>query len=130
LGQEKEDSVDLKDFIKEAIKDISEAISETNNELINVGTIVNPKDVHPTSKNEDVYGFLLKEQENQDYRRPVHLIKFDVAVSSATKKDGKEGIGVNVVGITLGKNGTQADESSMSSRLVFSIPVALPVGKK
>ncbi|BCS52958.1 hypothetical protein [Geobacter sp. SVR] len=122
--------MDLKDFIKEAIKDISEAIAETNSELLGVGTIVNPKDVVPSSKNEEVYGFLLKEQENQDYRRPVHLVKFDVAVSSATKKDGKEGIGVTVVGIKLGKDGTQADESSMSSRLQFSIPVALPVGKK
>ncbi|OGU01590.1 MAG: hypothetical protein A2X82_15585 [Geobacteraceae bacterium GWC2_55_20] len=122
--------MDLKDFIKEAIKDISEAISEMNGELAEVGTIVNPKDVHPTIKNEDVYGYLMKEQENSDYRRPVHLIRFDVAVSSATKKDGKEGIGVNVVGIKIGKDGTQADESKMSSRLQFSIPVALPVGKK
>lgn len=122
--------MDLKDFIKEAIKDISEAISETNGELSEVGTIVNPKDVHPATKNEDVYGYLLKEQESSDYRRPVHLIRFDVAVSSATKKDGKEGIGVNVVGIKIGKDGTQADESSMNSRLQFSIPVALPVGKK
>ena len=122
--------MDLKDFIREAIKDISEAISECNGELSEVGTIVNPKDVHPTSKNEEVYGFLLKEQENSDYRRPVHLIKFDVAVSSTTKQDGKEGIGVNVLGVNLGKNGSQLDESRMSSRLQFSIPVALPVGKR
>lgn len=122
--------MDLKDFIKEALKDVSEAISESNEALSEVGTIVNPKDVHPSSKNEEIYGHLLKKEENSDYRRPVHLVNFDIAVSSATKKDGKEGIGVNVVGIKLGKDGSQADESSMSSRLQFAIPVALPVGER
>jgi len=122
--------MELKDFIKEAIKDVSEAISESNDELSEVGAIVNPKNVHPANKNEEVYGHLLKEDEGLDYRRPVHLINFDVAVSSSTKKDGKEGIGVNVVGIKLGKDGQTADEESMSSRLKFSIPVALPVESK
>ncbi|ABA90285.1 hypothetical protein Pcar_3050 [Syntrophotalea carbinolica DSM 2380] len=122
--------MDLKDFIKETIKDISEAISESNSELSSFGTIVNPKDVHPTDKKVDVYGFLLKKDESADYRRPVHLVNFDIAVSSTTKKDGKEGIGVNVVGIKLGKDGGHADESNMSSKLRFSIPVALPVGEK
>jgi len=123
--------VDLKDFIKEAIKDVSHAIDESNSELADVGTIVNPKNVHPypSSQNEEIYGHLLNKAENQDYRRPVHLVNFNIAVSSTTKKDGKEGIGVNVVGIKLGKGGGQADENTMSSRLQFSLPVALPVGK-
>lgn len=122
--------MDLKEFIKEAIKDISEAISESNDELFDVGTIVNPKDVATTNKNEEIYGYLTHASDQSNYRRPVHLVNFDIAVSSATKKDGKEGIGVNVVGIKLGKDGSQADENSMSSRLAFSLPVALPAGKK
>ncbi len=122
--------MDLKDFIKETIKDISEAIAESNSELSSFGTIVNPKDVHPTEKKEDLYGFLLKKNENADYRRPVHLVNFDIAVSSTKKKDGKEGIGVKVVGISLGKDGGHADENNMSSRLQFAIPVALPIGER
>lgn len=120
--------MDLKDFIKEAIKDVSEAISESNSELFDIGTLVNPKNVYTSSDNEEIYGHLLDEDENEEYRRPVHLVNFDIAVSSSTKKDGKEGIGVNVVGIKLGKDGTQADENKMSSRLKFSLPVAMPVG--
>lgn len=124
--------MELKDFIKEAIKDISVAIQECNEELKEIGAIANPKDVATASSQhrEDVYGYMLKKEENQDYRRPVHLIKFDVAVSSTTKKDGKEGIGVNVVGIKLGKDGAQADENSTNSRLQFCIPIALPVGSR
>jgi hypothetical protein len=53
-----------------------------------------------------------------------------VAVSSTTKKDGKEGIGVNVVGIKLGKDNQQTDENETSSRLQFSIPVAMPTGER
>ncbi|MBA6408438.1 hypothetical protein H4J63_03555 [Pseudoalteromonas sp. 5Ae-yellow] len=37
--------MELKDFIKEAIKDIPEAIVECNDDLEVIGTIVNPKRV-------------------------------------------------------------------------------------
>jgi hypothetical protein len=122
--------VELKDFIKEAIKDISEAISESNSELAEVGAVVNPKDVYTSGKDEDLYGYLLQNDETDNMRRPVHSINFDVAVSSTSKKDGKEGIGVNVVGIKLDKGKNQADENQASSRLQFSIPVAMPTGQR
>jgi hypothetical protein len=121
--------VDLKDFIKEAIKDISEAISESNSELSTVGAIVNPKNVYTSGKDEDLYGYLTQNDEEEKFRRPVHAINFDVAVSSTIKKDGKEGIGVNVVGVKLGKDNQQTDENETSSRLQFSIPVAMPTGE-
>lgn len=122
--------MDLKDFIKAAVTDISQAINEINEELGDSGAIVNPKDVHVHQSNEEIYGYVLKPSESKDLRRPVHLVKFDIAVTSATKKDGKEGIGVNVVGIKLGKDGSNSDENSTNSRLQFAIPIALPVGKR
>lgn len=122
--------MDLKDFIKEAIKDISEAISESNSELAEVGAIVNPKDVYTAPKDEGLYGYLVQNDEEENFRRPVHAINFNVAVSSTTKKNGKEGIGVNVVGIKLGKDNQQVDENETSSRLQFSIPVAMPTGER
>ena len=124
--------MDLKDFIKETIKDISGAISESNHELSNLGTVVNPKnvDIVNSVKTEDLYGHILKSDEELDYRRPVHLISFDIAVSSTKKENGKEGIGVNVVGIKLAKDGAKANENNTNSRLRFSIPIALPTGEK
>ena len=120
--------MELKDFIKATLKDISEAISESNAEMSDVGLIANPKNVHTLNSQtrENVYGYMTKPTENSDLRRPVHLVNFDVSVSTSTSSDGSEGIGVNVVGIKLGKDGSKAAEDSASSRLQFSIPVALP----
>ncbi len=122
--------MELKDFIKEAIKDISEAINESNTELAEIGAIVNPKDVYTSGKDEELYGYLVQNDEDENFRRPVHSVNFDVAVSNTTKKDGKEGIGVNVVGIKLGKDNIKTNEDQTSSRLQFSIPVAMPTGQR
>lgn len=123
--------MDLKDFVKETIAEISRAIVEANNELTEVGTIVNPKNVAGSFKDtENVYGFLLKESESKDYRRPVHLIDFDIAVTAIDQKGSKGGIGVLVGAIGLGTQGQTMAENSIQSRLKFRIPVALPIGGK
>lgn len=123
--------MELKDFIKEVIKDISESIVDSNKDLESIGTQVNPKNVHPVvvDARENIYGHLLKEDEKGEYRRPVHLVNFDIAVASTVKKDGKEGIGVNVAGIKLGKGGGHGSEDNTSSRIKFGIPIALPTSK-
>ena len=72
--------MELKEFIKEAIRDVSEAISESNEELSDVGAIVNPKNVQPADANETVYGHMVRREENLDFRRPVHLINFEKRV--------------------------------------------------
>jgi hypothetical protein len=56
--------MELKDFIKEAIKDISEAISETNTDLEKVGAIINPEGVYTSGKDEDLYGYLAQHDED------------------------------------------------------------------
>ncbi len=127
--------MELKDFIKETVKDITDAINEINEELDTHGTVANPRAVQTVrgESRENIYGYMLNEGEsktkNSRRPRPVHLISFDVAVSSTEKKDGKEGIGVNVAGIRLGKDGTKEEKDSMNSRLKFSIPIALPTEK-
>ncbi len=120
--------MELKDFIKEAIKDIAEAIKESNEELSEIGVITNPRNVASIGQQEGIYGHTFVPSQNNS-SRPVHLLSFDIAVSSAEKKNGKEGIGVNVVGIALGKNGEKISESNTDSRLKFTIPIAFPIGK-
>ncbi len=122
--------MDLKDFIKEAIKDITGAINEINDELELHGTVVNPRSVSLAKGSiiDNFYGYMSNEgkSKNGTSRRHVHLISFDVAVSSTVKKDGSVGIGVNVAGFKLGADGDDTAENSKNSRLKFSIPVALP----
>ena len=123
--------MELKDFIKETLIEISTAISEANEQLSSVGGIANPKDVAgPEYDKSNVYGYLLGPGEKQDYRRPVHLVEFDVSVTANDKSGTKGGIGVMVAGIGLGSQGQTEAESSVYSRLQFKIPVALPVGKR
>ncbi|WP_077343078.1 hypothetical protein [Pseudocolwellia agarivorans] len=121
--------MELKDFIKEAIKDISEAINESNNELSELGVISNPSSVS-LDKRDDIYGHMHINSQSDKTTRPVHLLKFDIAVSSTTKDNGKEGIGVKALGISLGKEGEKSDELNNSSRLQFNVPIAFPIGKK
>ena len=112
--------MELKDFIKEAIKDIAEAIKESNEELSEIGVITNPRNVASIGQQEGIYGHTFVPSQNNS-SRPVHLLSFDIAVSSAEKKNGKEGIGVNV--------GEKISESNTDSRLKFTIPIAFPIGK-
>lgn len=121
--------MELKDFIKEAIKDIAEAINESNTELSELGVISNPSNVS-LDEREDIYGYMYLNSDSDKKIRPVHLLKFDVAVSSTQKENGKEGIGVKALGISLGKEGEKIDELNNSSRLKFNVPIAFPTGKK
>ncbi|KPD24317.1 hypothetical protein [Idiomarina zobellii] len=121
--------MELKDFIKEAIRDISEAIDESNTELYDLDVISNPSAVS-VDKREDIYGHTYLNSDSDKTSRPVHLLKFDVAVSATKKDNGEEGIGVKALGITLNKGGETSDELSNSSRLKFSLPIAFPTGRK
>ncbi|MDP5138766.1 hypothetical protein ORJ04_22735 [Rheinheimera baltica] len=124
--------MELKDFIKEAIKDISEAITESNSELQDHGVIVNPRRVE-LEKNDksNLLGYIVSPSKNPDpnFLRPVHILSFDISVMATTKQNGKEGIGVNVAGIKLGKENDKASSNDTASRLSFSIPIALPVSE-
>ncbi|GLX80232.1 hypothetical protein tinsulaeT_35720 [Thalassotalea insulae] len=121
--------MELKEFIKEAIKDISEAIDETNIELSELGVISNPSVVSVDDR-DDIYGHMYLNSDSDKTTRPVHLLKFDIAVSATKKDNGKEGIGVKALGISLNKNGENSEELNNSSRLKFNLPIAFPTGKK
>ena len=121
--------MELKEFIKEAIRDVSEAIKESNDELAEIGVISNPESVSGQGSSGRLYGFAYRPSNGESTQRPVHMLEFDMAVSTIDKKDGKQGIGVEVAGIKLGKDGSKGEESSVSSRLKFGVPIAFPVGK-
>ncbi|MDP5144818.1 hypothetical protein ORJ00_18925 [Rheinheimera baltica] len=59
--------MELKDFIKEAIKDISEAITESNSELQEHGVIVNPRRVELEKKDRsNLLGYIVSPFENRN----------------------------------------------------------------
>lgn len=111
--------MELKEFIKTAISDITGAVSELQNELGN-GAIVSPSLPNPIANRTVI------DPENDRINRPISKIDFDVAITvgdtSATGAGVKAGIQIFSAKIG-GENTTHAENVS---RITFSIPVVLP----
>ena len=108
--------MELKEFIKTAITDITDAVSELQSELNN-GAIVNPAIPHPISN-----GSIDTGAGNQ----PIQSVEFDVALttSEAASVDGNAKGGITVFSAKVGTS--QQAQSQNVSRLTFIVPVVLP----
>lgn len=108
--------MELKEFIKTAITDITEAVSELQEELKN-GTIVNP------SLTQGEHG---KSLVVDDEVRMIERLNFDIAVTAteATELNGNAKAGISVFGAKVGAENKERTENV--SRLTFSLPLVLP----
>ncbi len=108
--------MELKEFIKTAITDISDAISELQEEL-GEETVVNPAMSAPVS---------LKTITVDGKNRPIERLSFDVAVVSSESSgiDGKAKAGISVFGAKIGAETSEKHEHV--SRLSFSLPIVFP----
>ena len=108
--------MELKEFIKTAITDITEAVSELQDELKN-GTIVNP------SLTQGEHG---KSLVVDNEVRMMERLNFDIAVTAteATELNGNAKAGISVFGAKVGAENKERTENV--SRLTFSLPLVLP----
>ena len=108
--------MELKEFIKTAITDITEAVSELQSELNN-GAIVNPTLPNPIA---------LKTLTVDDEIRPIEQLAFDVAVTAteASGIDGSAKVGISIFGAKIGTESSAKTENV--SRLTFSVPIVFP----
>ena len=108
--------MELKEFIKTAITDITEAVSELQSELNN-GAIVNPTLPNPIA---------LKTLTVDDEIRPIEQLAFDVAVTAteASGIDGSAKAGISIFGAKIGTESSAKTENA--SRLTFSVPIVFP----
>lgn len=108
--------MELKEFIKTAITDITDAVSELQTGLGN-GAIVNPALPHPISN-----GSIDAGAGNQ----PIQKIEFDVALttSEAASVDGNAKGGITIFSAKV--ETSQQAQSQNVSRLTFTVPVVLP----
>ena len=108
--------MELKEFIKTAISDITEAVSELQEELKN-GTIVNP------SLTQGEHGKTLVVDNEV---RMMERLNFDFAVTAteATELNGNAKAGISVFGVKVGAENKERTENV--SRLTFSLPLVLP----
>lgn len=111
--------MELKEFIKTAIADITGAVSELQNELDN-GAIVSPSLPNPISNTTVI------DPDNDKVNRRISQIDFDVAITvddtSATGAGVKAGI--QIFSAKIG--GESQTHTENVSRMTFSIPVVLP----
>ena len=108
--------MELKEFIKTAITDITEAVSELQSELNN-GAIVNPTLTNPIA---------LKTLTVDNEIRPIEQLAFDVAVTAteASGIDGSAKAGISIFGAKIGTESSAKTENV--SRLTFSVPIVFP----
>lgn len=108
--------MELKEFIKTAIADITGAVSELQQELKN-GAIVNPTFPSGQQGSHLLVG---------DEVRAIEKLNFDIAVTATetTELNGNAKAGISVFGAKVGAENTEKIENL--SRLTFSIPLILP----
>ena len=121
--------MDLKDFVKETIVQISNGINAANAELKDAEALVNPRNVGVYTKEDyRIYGYL-DENEDRNFQRIVELVEFDVAVHAREGKETQGGIGITVGAIAVGSRGKSDAAESSDSRIKFKIPVVFPNAK-
>lgn len=108
--------MELKEFIKTAITDITEAVSELQSELNN-GTIVNPT----LAQGEHGQQIWIENEV-----RTIERLNFDVAVTAteSSSADGEAKAGISIFGAKMGTG--LASKKENVSRLTFSIPLVFP----
>lgn len=109
--------MELKEFIKTAITNITEAVSELQSELQN-GTVLNPT----LFQGEHGKSILIDNEV-----RMMERLHFDIAVTATEQSElsGNAKAGISVFGAKIGTENTERTENV--SKLTFSLPLLLPV---
>ncbi len=118
--------MELKEFIKQSIVQVSEALIESNEELKDKGVVVNPKWVQVNSENSQAYG---RESELFKHQsRVVQKINFDVAVIVQDEQSAGAGAKISVLSLKLGADGSVNYSNKSESRIKFGVPIIYPEG--
>ena len=111
--------MELKEFVKTAIQDITNAVSELQSELKN-GSIVSP------SMPSAIANSTVMDPDNGSINRKISNIDFDVALtvgdSGTIERGGK--VGIQIFSAKIG--GENKSHTENVSRITFTIPVVLP----
>ena len=120
--------MDLKDFVKESIVQISKGIDEANAELSDSDAMVNPMYIRANTDQAQSYGRTKKR--NPQYDEPdskiVEKVEFDVAVVAETGEKGSAGAKLSIASIGIGGEKEKETSNKSTSRIKFSIPVVYP----
>lgn len=109
--------MDLKDFIKQTLIEITNGVKEAQEEIKDSGAYINPEGFHSGENLRSGYG--------GEYRH-VQKVKMSVGVNVVENSEMKGGAGIISV-LSLGVSGKVSDVNSVTNRIEFEIPISLPV---
>lgn len=120
--------MELKEYIKEVISEIADAISEVNNAEAENKTIVSPAFNDFQEINGSIFCIL---ERGGQYHSPEILCKivdvdFDVILTSSSKSEAGGKIGISVLGIGASTGG----ENAATNHVKFTLPVLFPCVKQ
>ncbi|MEW8469446.1 MAG: hypothetical protein AB2637_13015, partial [Candidatus Thiodiazotropha sp.] len=99
--------MDLKEFVKESIVQISKGIEEANTELESSEAMVNP--IYVQMHSQDAQGYGRTKERDSGFKNPdsrlLQKVDFDVAVSVETGKEGSAGAKLTIASIGIGAEG-------------------------
>lgn len=115
--------MNIKEFIVEAITQISQGISELKEKNDELGIIVNPN-LQIGEKDK----FVPTNKSSYHIQRYIQNVGFEISVVVTDEKNGSGGIGVCLAGIVgIGAKTEDKNTNENVSKLTFSIPVCLPM---
>lgn len=122
--------MELKEFIKQSIIEISQAVQEANSHFGDNGinAIVNPEFICESGKDKRAFTMPFDE-ESPNENRFIENIDFDVAVTTGGEISGEAKGGIKIASFEIGGKGSVVDKQQNVSRIKFIIPVCLPTGK-
>ena len=112
--------MDIKEFTKETITQIVNAVREANELISDYGASI-PTDYFQGSRAITSY---------KDGEKNIIDVEFDVAVSAVESANVGGGAGIKVAAINIGLGANSQNENSTLSRVKFTLPLVLPEKSK
>lgn len=115
--------MELKEFIKESLSQIIDAVVETQDKYKETNVLICPDDIQGENNNLYIRDENLYQYFNR-YTR-VQNIEMDIAISVTEKEGNKSGLGIAKI-INAGISSENAQQNESISKIKFSIPIVLP----
>jgi hypothetical protein len=107
--------MELKEFVKTVIKELSEGMKEVQEEV--EGVVINPKDILINTQG----GTGLSSSRND--KSPVTILRFEIGLTESKVKKNTGGMGVFLGSVNMGAKRESETNDDAITRISFSIPV-------
>ncbi|MCV6610650.1 MAG: hypothetical protein OIF55_07780 [Amphritea sp.] len=118
--------MNLEEFIKESLVQISNGITGANEELKDTGALINPLHIQVNSDSSQAFARTGQSRKAHENSRVVEKVEFDIAVSAEKGEGASAGLKLTVASIGVEAGGNTGKSSRSESRIQFSIPVVFP----